>query len=86
MASDHLTKVLVDSAGPIIRELQARLDTDLSEKDATAVGTALEKALTAGARAGLAEAVAQVQEALPQANIQLRQDIASTDEWAERYG
>ena len=86
MGGDHLTKVLIDSMRPITRELNERLDADLSSKDMVAVGTALEKALAAGAQAGLAEAAAQVQEALPEAQVQLRQDVRSTDEWAERYG
>jgi len=46
-----------------------------------AISTALEKAL-----AGVAEATAQVQEALPDAHVHLQQDVRSNDEWAERYG
>ena len=86
MASDHLTKVLIDSARSIAVELWERLEIDPSEKDVLAISTAVEKAIVTGARAGVAEAAAQVQEALPEAKVNLHQDIASTDEWAERYG
>jgi len=86
MPSDHLMKVLMDSVQPIAREMHERLDADLSEKDLTAVGTAITKSVVAGACAGMAEASAQVQEALPKARIHLHQEISEYDEWAERYG
>jgi len=86
MSNDHLMKVLMDSVQPIVREVHERLDAELSEKDLIAVSTAIAKSVVEGARAGVAEAAAQVQEALPDAHIHLQQEISEYDEWAERYG
>ena len=85
-ARDHLTKALAGALEPIAREALQRVDVKPTEKDALAWATALEQAIVAGARLGLAEAAAQVDEALPDARVVLRVDVEATDMWADRYG
>jgi hypothetical protein len=85
-AKDHLMKALAAALEPIAREALERVDEKPSEKDALAWANAIEQAIVAGARLGLAEAAAQVDEALPDAHVVLRMDLEATDMWAERYG
>jgi hypothetical protein len=82
----HLQKVFPDAVAGITSEVYARLDAELSEKDAQAVTTAIEKAMVAGVRLGFGEAAAQVDESdapVHVAGFKLTVDV--TDDWAERH-
>jgi hypothetical protein len=87
MASDpeHLMTALSAESGQIARELFQRLDAQLSEKDITAVSTALAKLAFASVWIAAAEMAAQLdeQDAL---RVNLRFEIAESDTWAEEYG
>ena len=57
----------------------------MSDKDAQAVTTAIEKAVVAGARLGFAEAAAQLDEADVPVHSRINLTLDVTDDWAERY-
>ncbi len=83
---DNLQKAFPGAVGGITTEVHTRLDVELSEKDAQAVTTAIEKAVVAGVRLGFVEAAAQVDESDAPVHIRrfnLTFDV--TDDWAERY-
>jgi hypothetical protein len=83
---DHLHKAFPDAVAGITSEVHARLDAELSEKDAQAVTTAIEKAVVAGVRLGFVEAAAQLDESdapVQIARFNLTLDV--TDDWADWY-
>jgi hypothetical protein len=83
LARDHLHKAFPDTVAGITSEVHARLDAELSEKDAQAVTTAVEKAVVAGVRLGFIEAGAQFDAPVRITRFNLTVDV--TDDWAERY-
>jgi hypothetical protein len=83
---DHLHKAFPDAVAGITSEVYARLDAELSEKDAQAVTTAIEKAVVAGVRLGFIEAAAQLDESdAPVQITRFNLTVDVTDDWAERY-
>lgn len=66
--------------------MDSRIEGSLTEKDRLAVETALEKAIATGARIGMIEAAAQIEEAHPEVQVETKAEINSTDDWAARYG
>lgn len=86
LARDHLHKAFPDAVAGITSEVHARLDAELSEKDAQAVTTAVEKAAVAGVRLGFIEAAAQFDESdAPVRITRFNLTVDVTDDWAERY-
>jgi hypothetical protein len=97
---DHLESVLLETLLPIVDELQARLEADLSAKDTLAVETAIRKAAAEGVRlASLevsAQAAAEGWRPASLGSVSRAQadggllgadlDIQPADAWAERYG
>jgi hypothetical protein len=80
-----LTRVLADEASAIARELWARLEDELSDKDALAISTALTKAVIEGANRAIVDVTAQVTEQLaPQITMDPMAEVP--DMWAEEYG
>ena len=77
---EDLTPWLVAAVKPIVHEMMDRLDADLSEPDLIAVATAVQKAMIAGARHGVA--VLAGQEGGP--TVTWTGD--DYDEWTERFG
>lgn len=76
----------MDDVGPIIDEMNDRLEGELSEKDRRAVGAAIAKALIWGANRGIADATAQVRRQLPGAKITIEPAADPPDLWTEHYG
>lgn len=83
--TDDSTPYVVEALRPIVDELDERLASRLSERDRTAVMTALSKAAIACFRQGAASVVfsASQQGVTVISDIQGLEDV---DLWAERYG
>jgi hypothetical protein len=83
---NHLHKTFPDAVAGITSEVHARLDAEMSEKDAQAVTTAIEKAVVAGVRLGFVEAAAQLDESdVPVHITRFNLTVDVTDDWAEQY-
>jgi hypothetical protein len=84
--NDHLTKVIADTCAEASREMWARIEGEISEKDELAIASALTKVATESARLATLEVVAQVTESTPQVTMTTEFTIIDHDPWAERYG
>ena len=84
MSNDHLMKVLMGRVQPIVREMHEGSMSGFPEGSHCGQHR-YRKVCRRRCWAGVAEAAAQVQEALPDAHIHLHQEISEYDEWAERY-
>lgn len=80
----HLEGVLLDTLLPIVDEVTARLEAELSERDMLAVETAVRKAAAEGVRLAALEVAAQAQQDGGMLTVDL--DVEPADAWAERYG
>jgi hypothetical protein len=84
-SADHLIESVVGKLGPIMDEVLARLEVELTVPDQTAVLTAVQKAGVEGARVGVGELAARLSET-GTVDVHLRMDLKPADPWADRYG
>lgn len=82
---EDLARALRDEAVAIGKEMGHRLKGDISDNDATAIESAIAKAVFEGANQGRADAAAQVIKQLGDIEFNMPR-LVSPDPWAERYG
>lgn len=85
--SHDLTEAVKEVLAPILREMSARLDNDLSEGDLLALQTAVTKVAVEASNRGIVETIAWLLEQLPGVALQGSLQLPpAPDAWAERHG